>query len=150
MYYELHKNTNKNSGGFNKWYGRAKTVGRPVTTKQLATKISARCTVTEPDILAVINALETEIADNVQAGRRVVLNDFGSFKLGLKTEGAPSAKDFSQANIKGIHVLFQPITNVDAATGKHFNAFTHGCRVESMANYVDPAAAEKAEAKAQG
>ncbi len=147
MYYELHKNTNKNSGGFNKWYGRAKTVGRPVTTKQLAQKISARCTVTEPDILAVINALETEIADYLQAGRRVVLNDFGSFKLGLKTEGAPTAKDFGQSNIKGIKVLFQPITNIDTATGKHYNAFTHGCRVESMVAYNDPAAAEKEAAK---
>lgn len=143
MFYKLVLNKNQKSSGYNKWYGRASVVGRPVTTKQLAQKISARCTVTEPDILAVINALESEIADNVQAGKKVILNDFGSFKLGMSTKPADKASDFSVNNVKGLHVIFQPITNVDTATGKHFNAFTHGCRIESLANYSDPSKAEK-------
>ncbi len=143
MYYELYKCNRKGSDFFGKLYGRASIVGKPVTTKALAKAISEKCTVTYPDILAVVSALEEEIAKNVQAGRKVVLDDFGSFKLGLKTAPADSPSKFGIGNVKGIHTIFQPITNVDPATGKHYNAFTHGCTVESKAAYEDPAAAER-------
>lgn len=144
MYYKLTKNQNKQSKTYGMWYGRAALVGRAVTTDKLAERIAQSCTVTKPDILAVISALETVIADNIQAGHKVVLDNFGTFKLGLRTKPAATPEKFSPtANVKSIHVIFQPITTVDSASRKHYNAFTYGCRVESLANYDDPAAKAK-------
>ena len=53
-------NNRKNSKTEGKVYGRA-VVDGVMDTKEIAGKISKRCTLTEPDIIAVINALETEI-----------------------------------------------------------------------------------------
>ncbi len=146
MYYKLVKCNRKGSDFFGKFYGRAALVGRSVNTRELASMISKSCTVTEPDILAVISALLAEIPRLVQDGRKVELDNFGSFKLGLSTSPADTADKFTVKNVKGIHVLFQPTTNVDPATKKRYNAFTHGCKVESLPDYDDPAKAA-AEAK---
>ena len=97
-------NNRKNSKTEGKVYGRA-VVDGVMDTKEIAGKISKRCTLTEPDIIAVINALETEIGYGLADGKRVVLDGFGSFKVGLTTTPADSAKKFTSANIKGMHVM---------------------------------------------
>ena len=97
-------NNRKNSKTEGKVYGRA-VVDGVMDTKEIAGKISKRCTLTEPDIIAVINALETEIGYGLADGKRVVLDGFGSFKVGLTTTPADNAKKFTNANIKGMHVM---------------------------------------------
>lgn len=149
IYYKLYQNKQEGSAFNGRWYGRAVQIGKPATTKVLAKAIVDKCTVTYPDILAVISALQTEIIAQLQAGHRVVLEDFGSFKIGMATRPAESAEKFSvTSNVKGLHVLFQPIVTVDAATRKHSNDWVAGCRVQSLADYDDPAAAAKEAAKA--
>lgn len=96
-------NNRKNSKTKGKVYGRA-VVDGVIDTKEIARKINKRCTLTEPDIIAVINALETEIGYGLSDGKRVVLDGFGSFKVGLTTTPADSAKKFTSANIKGKRV----------------------------------------------
>lgn len=100
-------NNRKNSKTKGKVYGRA-VVDGVIDTKEIARKINKRCTLTEPDIIAVINALETEIGYGLSDGKRVVLDGFGSFKVGLTTTPADSAKKFTSANIKGMHVICLP------------------------------------------
>lgn len=90
-------NNRKNSKTKGKVYGRA-VVDGVIDTKEIARKINKRCTLTEPDIIAVINALETEIGYGLSDGKRVVLDGFGSFKVGLTTTPADSAKKFTSAN----------------------------------------------------
>ena len=68
------KNNRKNSPTRGMIYGRA-VVNRVVHTSAIAKKITERCTVTEPDILAVINALMTEISANIADGNKVVLDE---------------------------------------------------------------------------
>lgn len=104
-------NNRKNSKTEGKVYGRA-VVDGVIDTKEIAGKISKRCTLTEPDIIAVINALETEINYGLADGKRVVLDGFGSFKVGLTTTPADSAKKFTNANIKG-HARHLPACHRD-------------------------------------
>lgn len=148
VYYKLYQDKREGSAFKGKWYARAVHPGRAVTTKDLAVRISDKCTVTYPDILAVISALETEMVTSMQDGHKVTLDGFGSFKIGIASKAADTADKFSvTSNIKGLHVIFQPIVSVDASTKKHSNEFTRGCKVQSLADYDDPAADAKEAAK---
>lgn len=126
-------NNRKNSKTEGKVYGRA-VVDGVIDTKEIAGKISKRCTLTEPDIIAVINALETEIGYGLADGKRVVLEGFGSFKVGLTTTPADSAKKFTSANIKGMHVIFLPATEMEQ--GKRVKNMLKGVKAEEMTEYT--------------
>ena len=126
-------NNRKNSKTEGKVYGRA-VVDGVMDTKEIAGKISKRCTLTEPDIIAVINALETEIGYGLADGKRVVLEGFGSFKVGLTTTPADSAKKFTSANIKGMHVIFLPATEMEQ--GKRVKNMLKGVKAEEMTEYT--------------
>ena len=96
------------------------------------------CTLKKADIVAVISELIETMADQLQDSKRVKLNGFGSFKIGIRGEGADSAADFSTSkNIKGLHVLFQPEVKTDG-TGLRQKTFITGCSVqEAPKNDVD-------------
>lgn len=126
------KNNRKNSPTRGMIYGRA-VVNRVVHTSAIAKKITERCTVTEPDILAVINALMTEISANISEGNKVVLDNFGSFKLGIRTSPAASAKKFTQANIKAMYIIYSPYSVMDQ--GKRVKPMLSGIKMEEMTEY---------------
>lgn len=126
-------NNRKNSKTKGKVYGRA-VVDGVIDTKEIAGKISKRCTLTEPDIIAVINALETEIGYGLADGKRVVLDGFGSFKVGLTSTPADSAKKFTSANIKGMHVIFLPATEMEQ--GKRVKNMLRNVKAEEMTEYT--------------
>ena len=96
------------------------------------------CTLKKADIVAVISELIETMADQLQDSKRVKLNGFGSFKIGIRGEGADSAADFSiSKNIKGLHVLFQPEVKTDGS-GLRQKTFITGCSVqEAPKNDVD-------------
>lgn len=97
-----------------RWYARAVHEGT-VTTDDLADIMQDNCTVKRSDILAVISELVEVMRTQLQNSMRVKLDRFGTFKLGISTTSAEKAKDFTPgANIKGIHVLFQPELKIDA------------------------------------
>lgn len=126
------KNNRKNSPTKGMIYGRA-VVNSVVHTSAIAKKITERCTVTEPDILAVINALMTEISANIAEGNKVVLDEFGSFKLGIRTTPAVNAKKFTQANIKNMYVIYTPYTFMDH--GKRVKPMLSGIKMEELTEY---------------
>lgn len=126
------KNNRKNSPTRGMIYGRA-VVNRVVHTSAIAKNITERCTVTEPDILAVINALMTEISANIAEGNKVVLDNFGSFKLGIRTSPAVSAKKFTSANIKNMYVIYTPYTVMDH--GKRVKPMLSGIKMEELTEY---------------
>ena len=126
------KNNRKNSPTKGMIYGRA-VVNRVVHTSAIAKKITERCTVTEPDILAVINALMTEISANIAEGNKVVLDNFGSFKLGIRTSPAVSAKKFTSANIKAMYIIYSPYSVMDQ--GKRVKPMLSGIKMEEMTEY---------------
>ncbi|MBQ6681308.1 MAG: HU family DNA-binding protein, partial [Prevotella sp.] len=97
--------------------------------------IESATTLTKPDIVACIAAFLQYIRDGLRAGQRVKLDKFGSFKVGMKTTPADSAKDFSATtNVKSLHVIFQPAVEV-SADGKRTKSLLSGVKVEEMQTY---------------
>ena len=133
--YRLYQDNRAKSTHKGCYYARA-IVSGSVNTNDLAKNIEKRCTVTLPDILAVMSALETEIATQIQAGNKVVLNGFGSFRIGLATKPATTVKEFNNTHIKGIHIIFHPETKVNASR-KHTQPLTEGCKVENLSDFQD-------------
>ena len=82
------------------------------------------------DIVAVITELIETMQDQLQDSKRVKLNGFGSFKIGMSSTGAEKASDFdARKHIKGLHVLFMPEVKTDSE-GQRQKTFITGCSVQ--------------------
>ena len=70
--------------------------------------------------------------------KRIKLDGFGSFKIGIQCRGARSAKAFTvQDNTEGLHVVFTPERTNDSA-GNRTKQFLQGARCEELpTNAVD-------------
>lgn len=69
----------------------------------------------------------------MQDSKRVKIPYLGSFKLGISTEGADSENEFSAKNVKGVHVVFQPLS-VHQPDGRRLKEMADGCRVVEYKN----------------
>ena len=125
-------NKRKNSSTNGKIYAKA-VVSGVVHSAQISEEISKMCTLTPPDVLAVIKALDTNIAGHLQNGERVVLDDFGAFKVGLRTKPADTAKKFTAANVVGMHVIFQ--SAIEMQQGKRVKTLLKDVKVEELVEY---------------
>ena len=94
--------------------------------------LQRNCTVKKADILAVLDELVETMRDQLQDSKRVKLDGFGSFKIGITSKGARSAKAFTVAdNIKGMHIVFTPERSTDAA-GNRVKQFLQGAKCEEL------------------
>ena len=75
----------------------------------------------------------TEISANIADGNKVVLDEFGSFKLGIRTSPAESAKKFTSANIKAMYIIYSPYSVMDQ--GKRVKPMLSGIKMEEMTEY---------------
>lgn len=75
----------------------------------------------------------TEISANISEGNKVVLDNFGSFKLGIRTSPAVSAKKFTSANIKAMYIIYSPYSVMDQ--GKRVKPMLSGIKMEEMTEY---------------
>ena len=75
--------TSPKQKGYGKWYPRA-VMTNTVDTDALATIMQRNCTVKKSDILAVISELIETMQDQLQDSKRVKLNGFGTFKIGMR------------------------------------------------------------------
>lgn len=81
----------------------------PVTylkLEQIAKNISDRCTVTEPDVLAVLNSLQTEVIKAMQNGQSVRLGQLGSFRPTISSKGVANKADADTSLIKAVRSRF--------------------------------------------
>jgi predicted histone-like DNA-binding protein len=103
------KQQNKITGAksFGKWYGRAVSLGR-ITMENLAEEISHSTTVTQADILAVLNELSHYMKGHLQNSQTVVLDGIGAFQVGIKSSPVDKENDFTSNNIKSYHILYKP------------------------------------------
>ena len=135
--YTLYQNNRKNSTTRGQWYARSKVMGI-TNLETLATRIQRNCTAKKSDVLAVLTELVEVMQDELQEGRRVKLDGFGSFKIGISTKGAESPKLFTVAkNVKGVHVLFQPEVK-KSADGSRVKTFLTGAQVAEYGEYDKP------------
>ena len=131
--YKIYQSNRKDA--FNgKWYARAVHDGT-VTTDDLADIMQDNCTVKRSDILAVISELVETMTSQLQNSMKVKIAHFGTFKLGISSSPADSAKDFSaSSNIKNVHVLFLPEVKIDAK-GNRMQTFISGAKVQEATPY---------------
>ncbi len=73
---------------------------------QIAKVISDRCTVTEPDVLAVLNSLQTEVIRAMQNGQSVRLGQLGSFRPTICSKGEEKKDNAKTDNVKALRCRF--------------------------------------------
>lgn len=117
-----------------KWYARATHDGT-VSTNDLADIIQDNCTVKRADVLAVISELVEVMTAQLQNSKRVKLDRFGTFKLGINTKPANTAKEFTVAtNVKNVHVIFLPEVTIDT-NGTRQKTFVKGAKLQEATQY---------------
>ena len=132
--YKLYQNNRKNSTTRGQWYARA-TMTSDVTLEKLATIIQRNCSMKKSDVLAVLTELVEVMQDELQASHRVKIDGFGSFKIGLRSKGAETAKAFTPTkNITGLRVNFQPEVRMSADKTR-VKTFLSGCVVQEATDY---------------
>lgn len=129
----------KRSDKFNgKWYGRVLHNGT-IGTKQLATIMQRNCTVKESDIVAVLTELVEVMNDQLQNSMIVKLDGFGTFRMGMNSAPADSAKDWTVLkNVRGLHVNFIPQGSRNAANGNFERTFLKNVKIQEAADYTKP------------
>lgn len=140
--YKLYQNTRKGSKNFNMWYARATMTG-VVNLAQLAEQMQANCTVKKSDIMAVLTELVEEMKIALQDSKRVKIDGFGSFKVGIHSTGAESPKDYNvNKNIRSLSIKFQPESHI-SADHKRTKTFLAGVTVKEADPYKDVHAEDK-------
>ena len=129
--YKLYQDNRSESTTRGKWYARAVYNSKPKTLKQLALKIQENVSVKKSDVMAVLDELVGVLKEWLQDSNRVKIEGLGSFKIGLKTKPANTAKDFSVAkHVVGARVNFLPEVEVDVTTGRRVKSLLMGLEVE--------------------
>ena len=132
--YKLYQNTRKNSSTIGQWYARAAITGT-TNLEKLAERIQRNCTAKKSDVLAVLTELVEVMTDELQAGHRVKLDGFGAFKIGIRSKGAESAKQFTVSkHITGVRCNFQPEVK-KSADGSRVKTFLTGVQVGEATDY---------------
>ena len=141
--YRVYKDNRENSLTSGQYFARAihtDTIG----LKEMAMEIEENVSVKYSDVSAVLIELVNVMNRHLNASRRVKLDGFGAFKIGLKTKGALREEDFSATkNIVGSRVLFQPEYTVDVATQKRNRQFLNNVTVRNVKDLLPKEDAEQ-------
>ena len=131
VFYRLHQDQSTGTKRSGKWYARAVPTD-VINTRQLAEIVQRNCTVKKSDVMAVIEELVEVMKDQMQDSKRVKLDGFGSFKIGIESKGAQTAGKYSVSeHVKGLHVVFMPERTTDSG-GNRVKQFLQGARVEEL------------------
>ena len=90
-----------------KFYGSVKLT-ETITLRELSKQISKETTLGIPDVLAVIEALLQDIPEHLIKGKKVKLNEFGTFRLTVTGQGSDTAEEYSTALIDKPNLNFWP------------------------------------------
>jgi predicted histone-like DNA-binding protein len=90
-----------------KYYPTAVSTGR-ADMRALAERIAEISTVSTIDSMAMLEALQVVIPDELSQGKIVDLGRFGAFRLTIKASGETAPEDVSADNIKAARVQFKP------------------------------------------
>ncbi|ADQ80739.1 DNA-binding protein [Paludibacter propionicigenes WB4] len=95
-----------------KYYAQTKSVG-DITLKQISREIAENSsTVSDTDVLAVLNDLTKILNRHLKNGEIVRFGDFGTFQINIKSEGAESEEKFTTAMITDTKVTYRPGSDV--------------------------------------
>lgn len=95
-----------------KWYPVATTIGKPVTTKEVATRLADLSSLSTGDVLSVLELLGGVLGDYMNQGRTVKLDGMGTFYYTTRTSGTgvDTPEEVSGKQITGTRVRFLPET----------------------------------------
>lgn len=95
-----------------KYYAQTKSTG-DITLKQISREIAENSTtVSDTDVLAVLNDLTKVLNRHLKSGEIVRFGDFGTFQINVKSEGAETEEKFNQAMITDVKVTYRPGSDV--------------------------------------
>ena len=90
-----------------KYYALAQASGE-LDFDEMCEAITGRTTCTETDVRAALAGIIYEAKRALKAGRIVRLGDLGSMQMGVSSEGAEKAEDFTISMIKKSRINFRP------------------------------------------
>ena len=94
------------------WYPEAITVGKPVTTEQVADRLALISTVSRGDTYAVLKDLGGVMASFMAEGRTVKLEGVGTFYYTINADkGIAKPEEVTAKQIKNVRVRFIPETS---------------------------------------
>ena len=100
-----------------KWYASPVKAGT-INNYQLSKGIAGKSSLTRGDVMNVIENMVDEIPKYLIEGFSVNLNNFGTLRLSLSSEGVMSPDQFSSANIRNMRVVFTPSPEFKSALQK--------------------------------
>ena len=94
----------------NLWYPQSVTVGKPVTTREVAEQLSTISTVTRGDAYAVMQNLGIVLSNYMGNGRTVKIDGIGTFYYTASStkRGVQTVEEVSASQINGVRVRFIP------------------------------------------
>lgn len=100
-----------------KWYPQSVTVGKPVTTDEVAKRLAAESTVSPADTYAVLKSLGGVLGDFMANGRTVKLEGLGTFyyTAAANGNGMDTAEKVTAAQITSVRVRFIPETHLNSS-----------------------------------
>ncbi len=90
-----------------KYYATVKSTGH-ADTNEVAKVIARMSTISTADTMAMLEAFLTVVPDLLTEGKIVELGEFGTFRLGISSDGAAQAGDVNADSITEAHVIFTP------------------------------------------
>lgn len=91
-----------------KFYASAKADGE-INLKSLSKEIAGgSTTVSDTDVLAVLNDLIKTVSRHLADGKIVKLGDFGNFQISISSEGAETAEKVTSGLIRSNKINFRP------------------------------------------
>jgi len=91
-----------------KFYAQAVRSGE-LTFRKLSKEIAeGSTTVSDTDVLAVLNDLIKILRRHLENGEIVRFGDFGSFQITISSDGVEDEKKFNSSKIKSAKVTFRP------------------------------------------
>ena len=86
-----------------------------VTTADLAKDINRSCSVTEADVLAVLQAVGQHIGDALLDGNRVEIDHIGTFSLSLTCKNKRKEEHITSKDIEVSRIVFSPCSALQHA-----------------------------------
>lgn len=110
------------------------------TLEEMATQIEERCTVTYPDAIAVLTALEDRIIEALRNGEIVRLGKLGNLQVSMGSTPCTTKEEFSESLLRRPRIVFRP--------GKALRDTAKKARYERVPKLSTPATEDGAEAAA--
>jgi len=90
-----------------KYYAKAVT-HEVIGIDELCELIAEQSTVSETDVLAVLNSLEKNVIRQIKKGNLIQLGRLGSFQLSLNSAGSEQEEQVTAANVLRKRIIFRP------------------------------------------